>query len=106
MDRRFFMRSAAAGAAAISTIPLAGCGGGDDDDGNPNGPDMLLVNGTIHTMDDQDSTVSSIGIRDEPILDVNLDLPVRIPLPQFRRHGAGDLGQVGVAPPELSTTDA
>lgn len=64
MDRRIFMRAAAVGAAAISTLPLASCGGSDSDAGNPAGPDLLLVNGIIHTMDDQDSTASSIGIRD------------------------------------------
>ncbi len=64
MDRRIFIRAAAAGAAALSTLHLAACGGGDDDDAGGTGPDLLLVNGKIHTMDDQNSTVTSIGIQD------------------------------------------
>lgn len=71
MDRRLFMRTAVASAAAVSTLHLASCGGGGDspitvappaDTGT--GPDMLLVNGKIHTMDDQDSTVDAIGIHE------------------------------------------
>ena len=58
-----FIRAAAAGAAVISTGQLAGCGGGGDDAAGT-GPDLLLVNGDIHTLDDQNSTISSIGIRD------------------------------------------
>ncbi len=69
MDRRIFMHAAAAGA-ALSTLHLAGCGGGDDEPApSPpppagTGPDLLLVNGNIHTMDDGDTTISTIGIRD------------------------------------------
>ena len=63
MDRRHFIRAAAAGAAVLSTGQLAGCGGGGDDAAGT-GPDLLLVNGDIHTLDDQNSTISSIGIRD------------------------------------------
>src|SRR5215204_4632490 len=62
MDRRHFIRAAALGAAAISTGQLAGCGGGGDDAAGT-GPDLLLVNGDIHTLDDQNSTISSIGIQ-------------------------------------------
>lgn len=70
MRRRIFMRAAAAGAAAISTLNLASCGGSDSaaDSPAPPGPrgtrDLLLVNGNIHTMDDRDSVVSTIGIHD------------------------------------------
>ena len=67
MDRRSFIRSAAAGAAAVSTLNLASCGGSDEDIAPADtgtGPDMLLVNGQIHTMDNQASTISSIGIQD------------------------------------------
>lgn len=64
MDRRDFIRAAAAGAASISTLHLAACGGSDDDEASGTGPDVLLRNGTIHTMDDQGSVVSTIGIRD------------------------------------------
>ena len=63
MDRRHFIRAAAVGAAVISTGQLAGCGGGGDDAAGT-GPDLLLTNGDIHTLDDQNSTISSIGIRD------------------------------------------
>jgi predicted amidohydrolase YtcJ len=63
MDRRIFLRSAAASAAALSTVPLASCGGGGDD-APGTGPDLLLMNGSIHTMDDQNSTVTAIGIQD------------------------------------------
>lgn len=75
MDRRIFIRGAAAGAAAIAALPLASCGGGGGDAGltvtpaptapvSGTGPDLLLINGVIHTMDDQDSTLTSIGIRE------------------------------------------
>ena len=64
MDRRHFIRAAAAGAAALSTVQLAGCGGGGDDAPAGTGPDVILGNGNIHTMDDQNSTISSIGVRD------------------------------------------
>jgi predicted amidohydrolase YtcJ len=72
MDRRLFIRTAAASAAALSTLQLASCGGGGGQAEIPvgpppdlgTGPDMLLINGKIHTMDDQDSTVTSIGIKD------------------------------------------
>jgi predicted amidohydrolase YtcJ len=65
MDRRFFLRTAAAGAAAASALPLTSCGGGGDDAPiSGTGPDMLLVNGSIHTMSDGNSVVSSIGIQD------------------------------------------
>ena len=64
MDRRNFIRAAAAGAAAISTAHLAACGGGGDDAPAGTGPDVLLGNGNIHTMDDQNTTVSAIGVRD------------------------------------------
>ena len=63
MDRRHFIRAAAVGAAAISTGHLAGCGGGGDDPPGT-GPDLLLTNGDIHTLDDQNNTISSIGIQD------------------------------------------
>jgi predicted amidohydrolase YtcJ len=71
MDRRIFFRSAAAGAAALTTLQLASCGGGGDDaelstvppPDTGTGPDMLLINGKIHTMDDLDSKIASIGIR-------------------------------------------
>lgn len=74
MDRRLFIRTAAATAAAMSTLQLASCGGGGGGGeaefpvGPPPdlgaGPDVLLINGKIHTMDDQDSTISTIGIQD------------------------------------------
>ncbi|NUZ07982.1 amidohydrolase [Piscinibacter koreensis] len=65
MDRRIFIRAAAAGAAAVSTLNLASCGGGDHDDSDEGtGPDLLLVNGRIHTMDDQNSVIASIGIHE------------------------------------------
>jgi predicted amidohydrolase YtcJ len=65
MDRRKFIRTATAGAAALSIFPLVSCGGGGDDDGAPGtGPDLLMVNGNIHTMDDKDSIVGAIGVRD------------------------------------------
>jgi predicted amidohydrolase YtcJ len=64
VDRRQFIRAAAVGAAVVSTGNLAGCGGGGDDAAPGTGPDLLLVNGDIHTLDDQDRTISSIGIRD------------------------------------------
>ena len=64
MDRRHFIRAAAVGAAALSTAHLAGCGGGGDDSTSGTGPDVLLENGSIHTMDDQNSVISSIGIQD------------------------------------------
>ena len=74
MDRRQFIRAAAVGAAVVSTGNLAGCGGGGDDAAPGTGPDLLLVNGDIHTLDDQDRTISSIGIRDGrfvPEADIN-----------------------------------
>lgn len=64
MDRRIFIRAAAAGAAALSTFKLAGCGDSDDAPVEGTGPDLLLTNGRIHTMDDQSSILSSVGIRD------------------------------------------
>lgn len=74
MDRRGFIRAAAAGAAAVSALPLVSCGGGGDgitpgnapapDAVSGTGPDLLLVNGKIQTMDDRNSTVSSIGIHE------------------------------------------
>jgi predicted amidohydrolase YtcJ len=64
MDRRIFLRAATASAAALSTLQLASCGGSDDPIVPVTGPDMLLQNGVIHTMDDQNSTVASIGIKD------------------------------------------
>ncbi len=64
MDRRAFIRSAAAGAAALSTLPIAGCGGSDDEEPpSGTGPDVLLVNGSIHTMDDRATVLTSIGIQ-------------------------------------------
>jgi hypothetical protein len=77
MDRRVFIRTAAAGAAALTTLNLASCGGGGDAEPvgiNPT-PDLLLVNGNIHTMDDQDSTVTTIGVRQGrfiPASDINM----------------------------------
>ncbi len=75
MDRRFFMRSAAAGAAAVSAMGLAACGGGGNDPAftpapspapkpEGTGPDLLLVNGRIHTMDDTGTVLEAIGIQD------------------------------------------
>jgi len=64
LDRRIFIRAAAAGAAALSTFKLAGCGDSDDAPVEGTGPDLLLTNGRIHTMDDQSSILSSVGIRD------------------------------------------
>lgn len=63
MDRRIFIRAAAASAAAISTWNLAGCGDSGDAPDAGTGPDLLLTNGRIHAMDDQDSVLSSIGIQ-------------------------------------------
>lgn len=64
MDRRVFLR-AAAGAGTVSALPLAGCGGSDDEEAaSGDGPDILLVNGRIHTMDDRDTVVASVGIQD------------------------------------------
>ena len=63
MDRRIFIRAAAASAAAISTWNLAGCGDSGDAPDAGTGPDLLLTNGKIHAMDDQDSVLSSVGIQ-------------------------------------------
>ena len=82
MDRRHFIRTAAVGAAAISTAHLASCGGSDDEPSGT-GPDLLLVNGNIHTMDDQNSTISSIGIHDGRFVragDINRSLALVIDL--------------------------
>ena len=64
MDRRIFMRAAAAGAAAVSTFPLVSCGGSGDGAPASAGADLLLHNGSIHTMDDRNSIVAAIGVRD------------------------------------------
>jgi predicted amidohydrolase YtcJ len=63
MDRRKFIRTATAGAAALSVFPLVSCGGGGDD-APGTGPDLLMVNGNIHTMDDKDTVVGAIGVQD------------------------------------------
>jgi predicted amidohydrolase YtcJ len=63
LDRRIFIRAAAAGAAALTTLNLAGCGD-DDAPVEGTGPDLLLTNGRIHTMDDANSIIPSIGIQD------------------------------------------
>ena len=71
--RRDFMRSAAA-AAGVSVIGGAAAereGERDDDRRERNGEaDLILVNGRIHTMDGQNSVVSSVSIKDGRFLEV------------------------------------
>ena len=65
MDRRKFIGAAAVGVASMSTVPLVSCGGGGDDDVPVagTGPDLILENGTVYTMDDRNSVVSAVGIQ-------------------------------------------
>ena len=49
---------------------------------------------------------SPVGVGCESILNVHLDLSARISFPQVSRHGAGDVGQIGAAAPELGAAHA
>jgi predicted amidohydrolase YtcJ len=75
LSRRNLLKAAAGVATAIGAPVSASARGNgrDDRDGNGHQPDLLLRNGKIHTMDDGNSVVRSVRIRDGRFLAVGRD---------------------------------
>lgn len=81
LGRRDGLKALMASALALGSLPVArarpagaaepgiGAGGGGD------GPDLTLVNGKIHTMDERNSIVSSVAIRDGKFAAVGNSVP-------------------------------
>src|ERR1043165_4127605 len=74
LSRRNLLKAAAGAAAAIGA-PVSGSvqakpGGHDDND---HAKDLVFVNGKIHTMDDENSVVRSVRIRDGKFIAVGRD---------------------------------
>src|SRR5258708_5086584 len=70
-SRRRFIQGAAAAAAGSSDLSRAAPGGkhGEEEHGHrrppsDDAPDIVFVNGKIHTMDDENTVVSAVSIRD------------------------------------------
>ena len=55
-----------------------------------------------HEVLEHDGQQMRIGLRDEPRLDLHLDLPRRLPAPQLRRHLAGDVAEVRALADQLA----